>query len=52
MKDTHANVSCLTEAIPYIGGSRIFGDWFLIKGIADEDQKKKVNTSEWFSVVH
>jgi len=34
-----------------IGGSRIFGNWFLIKGIASEDQKN-VNTSEWLDVVH
>ena len=42
-----------------IGGSTIFGDWFLIKGIAEfkvktkkKEKNLKVDTSEWLDVVH
>ena len=41
--------------ILYIGSSMIFGDWFLIKGIAGfkvKTKRKNVNTSEWLDVVH
>jgi len=45
--------------IPIRGGSRILGDWFLIKGIAGfkvktkkKGKNQKVDTSEWLDVVH
>jgi len=54
-------VSCIGYLYSFIrGGSRIFGNWFLIKGIAGfkvktkekKGKNQKIDTSEWLDVVH